>query len=77
MQPARVLLLLWWSRAPVRPIDLILQSVAELIDMTRRSPACGHRGRAGADRGARFQQGHDIVFDDVTFAYDSEPCSAP
>ena len=54
------------------PIGLILQSVAELIDMTqslaRMKAIEGEPAQTGAL--AFNPQGHDIVFDDVTFAYD-------
>lgn len=54
------------------PIGLILQSVAELIDMTqslaRMKAIEGEPAQTGE---LTFNpQGHDIVFDDVTFAYD-------
>ena len=54
------------------PIGLILQSVAELIDMTqslaRMRAIEGEPAQTGE---LTFNpQGHDIVFDDVTFAYD-------
>ena len=54
------------------PIGLILQSVAELIDMTQSLARMKAIEAEPAQTGALAfnPQGHDIVFDDVTFAYD-------
>lgn len=53
------------------PINVVLQAVAELMDMSLSLGAhARHRERAGPDGSISFEpQGYDVVFEDVGFAY--------